>query len=444
MDTINARISTNNDPALNVLMLTQGHPMVPSLGVINLTYSPYGTMLDQQAEILGSRGTLKIMHAGFYGVYGPAWAARADVKASLSDNGNTITMEVTNDSLKAGVQWGASHSFFISFITEAYDIVDWDGWWPKFGWKKNDDINFVIPLDFIQIVYYAIQIIQGMRDYIANQDLSPAEEKELEAKRQTFERIKARGGLTDTELEMIKPPSLPIAQIKPEQMLIPTLWGLVDEAGNTFNKSGWSLQYVFPLGVKNMHNGDYMQMKAYPGLVQAIDVYRLLVNWDKNTLQFGGSLFAFDQVIRTAHCNASLGVNVGVIFPFQLTLKNILFNNDVYGDLTFKSENSINTVTGTRKSPAPSMPTYNSKTLAKDIRGYFNFSTGLDFRFGIFLSFTFFSVISFSFSIDWDVLDDWFHLKWQLPDTGVEIGGNASTVAGATEQTADEVEVVFA
>ena len=442
MDTINTRISTNDDPSLDMLMLTQGHPMAPSLGVLNLTYAPCGTLLDNQVQVLALRGTLKIMHAGFYGVYGPAWAARANVSATTANNGETLSLNVTNDTLKAGIQWGASHAFSVSFVGEEYDIVGWDGPWPRFDWRKTDDINFVIPLDFVKIIYYAIQVIQGLRDYISHETPTAADEIELKEKRQTFERIRARGGLTDTELEMIKPPSLPIAQIKPEQLILPTLWGLVDEAADTFNKAGWSPQYVFPVGVKNMHNGEYMQMKAYPGLVQAIDIYRLLVNWDRNTHQFADSLYLFDRVIRALHCTVALGVNIGVIFPFQVTLKNILFNNNVYGDLSFDS--GSNTVTGTKKSPAPAMPTYNSTTLAKDIRGYFKFSTGVDFRFGIFVSFTFFVVICISFAVDWNVLEDWFHLSWQLPEEGVEIGGSARAASRSAASTAEEIEVVFA
>jgi hypothetical protein len=443
------KVSTNSDPALDVLMLTQGHPMVPSLGVINLTYAPYGTMLDQQGEVLGFRGQFKIMHAGFYGVYGPAWAARMELDPIEYDNFNqTHTLKVTNDVLKAGIQWGASHSFYISFVGEKYEFDHWDGLWPVFEWHKTDDINFVIPLDFIQIIFYAIQIIQGLRDYIANQDLTPQEEKDLQGKRQTFERIKERGGLTDTELKMIEPPRLPIAQIPPEKMILPMLWGLVDQAEGTFNKSGWSAEYVFPAGVKNIHNGDYMQMKAYPGLVQAIDIYRLLVNWDRNVHQFAGSLYLFDRTIRFLHCDVSLGVNVGVIFPFQVSLKNIQFNGpynkDVVGDFTYNS--SDNTFTGKIKTPEPSMPTYNSATLAQYYLMYFAFSTGADFRFGIFGSATFFAVLSLSFSIDWNVLEDWFHLSWRLQEEGVKIGGNypPSSSARSTVDTMDEIEVVFA
>ena len=444
MDTIKTRISTNQDPSLDMLMLTQGHPMVPSLGVINLTYAPYGTMLDQQAQVLTLRGQFKVMHAGFYGVYGPAWAARADVDAGLDGTGQTITVKVTNDALKAGVQWGLSHSFYISFVGEEYQFDHWDWAWPVFEWHKTDDINFVIPLDFVKIIYYAILIIQGLRNYISGDLPTAKDEVEMQSKRQTFEVIKARGGLTDTELKMIEPPKLPIAQIPASQMILPTLWGLYDEAQGTFNKSGWSAEYVFPLGVKNIHNGDYMQMKAYPGLVQAIDIYRLLVNWDTNAHQFAGSLYLFDRVIRLLHCDVSLGVNIGVVFPFQVSLKNILFNNNVYGDFTFNSSN--NTVTGTRKTPAPSMPTYNSATLTKDILMYSTFSTGIDFRFGIFGSATFFLVISLSFSVDWNILEDWFHLSWHLQEEGVKIGGNApsSPSARSTVNTTDEIEVVFA
>ena len=445
------RISTNTDPSLDVLMLTQGHPMVPSLGVINLTYAPYGTMLDQQGEVLGFKGLFKIMHAGFYGVYGPAWAARLDVVDLTMDKDdllNTLHVKVANDALKAGIQWGASHSFYISFTGQKWEFDHWDGWWPAFDWHTTDDINFVIPLDFIQIIFYAIQIIQGLRDYIANQDLTPQEEKDLQGKRQTFERIKERGGLTDTELKMIEPPSLPIAQIPPAKMILPMLWGLVDEAQGTFNKSGLSAEYVFPAGVKNLHNGDYMQMKAYPGLVQAIDIYRLLVNWDRNVHQFAGSLYLFDRTVRFLHCDVSLGVNVGVVFPFEVNLENIQFNGpfnkDVFGDLTFDS--SSNTVTGKRKTPAPAMPTYNSAALTRYLNMYFTFSTGADFRFGVFGSATFFAVLSLSFSVDWNILEDWFHLSWRLQEEGVKIGGDApsSPSARSTAGTMNEIEVVFA
>jgi hypothetical protein len=131
-----------------------------------------------------------------------------------------------------------------------------------------------------------------------------------------------------------------------------------------------------------------------------------------------------------------------------VNLKNIQFNGpfnkDVYGDFTFDS--STNTVTGKRKDPAPSMPTYNSATLTQEYLMYMTFNTGVDFRFGIFGSATFFAVLSLSFSVDWNILEDWFHRSWRLQDEGVKIGGKAPSSASArsTVNTMDEIEVVFA
>lgn len=440
------RISTNTDPSQDVLMLPQGHPMVPSLGVLNLAYSPYGTMLDREDQVLDFKGRFTIKHAGFYGVYGPGWAARMDVDPRLS--GQTMTMNVTNDVLMAGIQWGASHAFYVSFVGQSWEFDHWDGIWPVFDWHKTDDINFVIPLDFVKIIYYAILVIQGVKDYFNPPPGSTvADEIALQGKRQEFETIQGLAWATPADLAMKDPGQLPVAEIPAHQMIMPTLWGLIDEAQGTFNKSGMSAEYVFPVGVKNFHNGDYMQMKVYPGLVQAIDIYRLLVNWDRNIHQFEGSLYLFDRVVRGLHCDVSLGVTVGVVFPFQVSLKNIQLNypsdKSVYGDFTFNS--SDNTVTGTRKDPAPAMPTYNSAALTSTFLMYFNFNTGVDFRFGVFGSATFFSVLSLSFAVDWNVLEDWFHLSWHTQDEGVKIGGNApSSFAKSTLDMTDEIEVVFA
>ncbi|MDP3179998.1 MAG: hypothetical protein Q8M76_18950, partial [Spirochaetaceae bacterium] len=146
MDSIVTRISTNQDPSLDVLMLTQGHPMVPSLGVLNLAYAPSGTLFDQTIELLGQSGQFKILHAGFYGIYGPAWAARADIDATLESHNTQITMKVTKDALKAGIQWGASHSFNFRFIRSEYAYDHWD-WGPVFTWRQTDEKSTVLPLD---------------------------------------------------------------------------------------------------------------------------------------------------------------------------------------------------------------------------------------------------------------------------------------------------------
>jgi hypothetical protein len=449
MANITTRVSTNSDASINTLLLKDGHPMAPDLGVLNLAFSPYGTMFKHDLNYLLSQGSFKLTHAGFYGIYGPAWAMRADVEAAQSADGSMVELKITNDALKAGVQWGASHAFQVSYVSSEWKFkqlnwqpvewgqLGWPGyWWPEFSWEKNNDLNIVIPIDFIKIVYEVLKYLQNKAKEKQDGTIGVAEpERQGMTEMQSFERA-----LPWTDDQKIVIPQPPLAGISAAQMIAPTAWGLTDEAQNTFNKNGmtWALSGTT---FKNFHNGEYMEMKAYPGLVQAVDIWQILVVMDKNTKYFSGSLEAFDKVLKDLWSGISLGASLGILFPFQLGLENILFNNTVYGDLTFDSVTNI--VTGLRMTPAPDMGTYNSSPAGSDIDLYFKFSTGIDFRLGFFASVTLLKVIKLGFALDFNIFEDWFNLHPRLKQEGVNIGGSAgySPVADAVT---DDIEVVFA
>jgi hypothetical protein len=449
MATIKTRISTNKDPSIDELAIMEGHPMWPGAFMLNFAVNPYGTIFDQNITPPLFDGRLKIVHAGFYGIYGPAWAARADVEATSSEDGSSIEMSVKDDKLKAGIEWGASHTVQFTFNGSVYTFLGWkweSTWWggypwPEFGWKPMDNpFNQVISLDFILLAYILIKIIWAKK----NKELA---DKEYQDKVSQLSELANKYKLTWDEIKNAMPEP-PVPGISKRDILIPTAWTVRDVAEDTFNNTGMTFKPFFDIntginvGGKFVDNGAYMEMKAYPGIVQALDIWQFLVYADKLWKSYGGTIEFINSQFEFLHIDFEIGIKLGVVFPLQVDLKNICFSGAVY-DVHFDS--GTKKVTGTKQNPAPQMDTYNAVGPSKDLELYFKFSTGFDIRFGLFATFTWVKFISLSFSVDWNILEDWGLQPGPDPSkvNGVFIGGGAA-YSGFAEPFMDDVEVVFA